>query len=175
MSQDKEMPPKLVEDSDWLVAPWGQPGVCVIGRVDEVNGRGAEAVPEFTATRYELLVLLKHWAETGIHMGYRQFLFEYSGSSDSRLAAFSWRRVDRIAAALADDEAVRAALDEVHDAYGKKSDVLAWKVYTGKATEQEKRQLCQEHEQFYLELDKRDLELAKRDLELEKRNADSPP
>ncbi len=148
MSQDKEMPPKLVEDSDWSVAPRGEPGVCVIGRVDEVNGRGAIAVPDFTATRYELLVILKHWAEIGIHMGFRQFLFQYGGSSDSRLVAFSWRRVDRIAEALADEEAVCAALDEVHDAYGKKQDGLAWKVFTKKASADEERQFRHEQDKL---------------------------
>ena len=148
MRKEDAQPQELVEDSDESVAPMGRPGGWVVGRVDEVNGRGAVAVPEFTATRYELFVLLKHWAETGIHMGYRQFLFEYSGSSDSRLAAFSWRRVDRIAEALADEEAVCAALDEVHDAYGKKQDGLAWKVFTKKASADEERQFRHEQDKL---------------------------
>ncbi len=62
MSTEKDKASQLVEDSDWTVAPWGKPGAFVVGFVDEVNGRGAVAVPEFTATRYELFVLLKHWA-----------------------------------------------------------------------------------------------------------------
>ena len=135
MRQKDAQPQEPCADSDWLVA-------------GQVDGWGALEVPDFTATRYELLVILKHWAEIGIHMGFRQFLFQYGGSSDSRLVAFSWRRVDRIAEALADEEAVRAALDEVHDAYGKKQDGLAWKVFTKKASADEERQFRHEQDKL---------------------------
>ena len=94
MSTEKEMPAKLVEDSDWTVAPWGKPGDFVMGYVDEVNGRGAVAVPEFTATRYELLVLLKHWAEVGIDIPFRWFLYEQVGSSETRQDVFAASRVN---------------------------------------------------------------------------------
>ena len=148
MNTEKEMPAKLVEGSDWTVAPWGKPGHFVVGYVDEVNGQGAVAVPEFTASRYELLVLLKYWAEIGIHMRFRWFLIEQVGSTEMRWEAFSARRVDRIASALADEAAVHAALDEVYDAYGKKHHGLGWKVFMGEASPDEERQFRQEQDQF---------------------------
>ncbi len=148
MGKEDVKPQELVEDSDSSVAPRGQPGVCIIGRVDEVNGRGAVAVPEFTASRYELLVLLKHWAEIRLDIEFYWFLYEQPGSSDSRKAAFAGSRITRIAEALADEEAVCAALDEVHDAYGKKQDGLAWKVFTKKASADEERQFRHEQDKL---------------------------
>ncbi len=63
MRKEDAKPQELVEDSDSSLAAWGDPGRFVVGYVDEVNGPGAIAVPEFTASRHELLVLLKYWAE----------------------------------------------------------------------------------------------------------------
>ncbi len=147
MSTEKERTAELVEDSDWTVAPWGKPGHFVVGYVDEVNGRGAVAVPEFTATRYELLVLLKHWAEVGIHIRLWWFLYEQVGSSDMRQQAFAAKRVNRIADALADEESVRAAIDEVYEPYRKLFDGLGWKIFTGKASPEEERQFRQKQDQ----------------------------
>ncbi len=148
MSTEKEIPPKLVEDSDWSVAAWGDPGRFVVGYVDEVNGRGAVAVPEFTASRYELLVLLKHWAEVGIDIRFGWFLYEQVGSNEMRQKPFAARRVNRIGDALADEESVRAAIDEVYEAYGKRVDGLGWKVFTGKASPEEERQFRQKQDQL---------------------------
>ncbi len=148
MGKEDAQPQELVEDSDWSLAARGDPGRFVVGYVDEVNGRGAIAVPEFTATRYELLVLLKYWAEIGLDIRYFWFWSESVGSHETRREAFAARRVDRIAEALADEEAVCSALDEVHDAYGKKQDGLAWKVFTKKATADEEHQFRQEQEQM---------------------------
>ena len=145
---EKEMPPKLVEDSDWLVAPWGQPGVCVFGKVDEVNGPGAMAVPDFTASRYELIVLLKHWAQIKLDIEFFCFCCECTGSSETRMRCFAGRRVNRIAEALADEESVEKAWDEAYETYGKQYEGLAWKVFAGKATPEEERQFREERTQF---------------------------
>ena len=147
MNTGKKMPAKLVDSSDWTIAPWGKPGYFVVGYVDEVNGRGAVAVPEFTASRYELLVLLKHWAEVGIDIRFWGFLYEQACSSDVQ-QTFAARVVNRIADALADPESVRAAIEEVYEAYGKRVDGLGWKVFTGKASPEEERQFRQEQDQF---------------------------
>lgn len=148
MSEEKERTAELVEDSDWLVAPRGKPGHFVVGYVDEVNGRGALAVPDFTATRYELLVLLKHWAEVGIHIPFRWFLYGQVDSSETRQDVFAASRVNRIADALADEESVGAAIDEVYEAYGKRTGGLGWKVFMGKASPEEERRFRQEQDQF---------------------------
>ncbi len=148
MRKEDAQPQELVEDSDWSVAPRGEPGVCVIGRVDEVNGRGAIAVPEFTASRHELLVLLKYWAEIGLDIRYFWFWSQSVSSSESRREAFAARRVDRIAEALANEESVEKALDEVFETYAKQIDGLAWKVFTNQATEHEERQFRREQERW---------------------------
>ncbi len=147
MSTEKDKASQLVEDSDWTVAPWGKPGAFVVGFVDEVNGRGAVAVPEFTASRYELLVLLKHWAEIQIDIEFWWFLYEQVGSDETRQDVFAARRVNRIADALADEESVRAAIDEVYEPYRKLFDGLGWKIFTGKASPEEERQFRQKQDQ----------------------------
>lgn len=43
-------------DNQWL---W--PTAGFIGCVDEVNGVGAQEIPEFVPTRAELIQLLKYW------------------------------------------------------------------------------------------------------------------
>ncbi len=146
MSTEKEIPPKLVEDSDWIIAPWGKPGYFVVGYVDEVNGQGAVAVPKFTASRYELLALLKHWAEIKIDIEFWWFSSGWVGSSETRQQVFAASVVNRIADALADEESVRAAIDEVYEGYGKRHDGLAWKVFMRKASPEEERQFRQKQD-----------------------------
>ncbi len=148
MSTEENSSSNLVEDSDWTVAPGGEPGVCVVGQVDEVNGRGAVAVPEFVATRYELLVLLKHWAEIALDIEFWWFLSESVSSSEMRRRPFAVRRMNRIADALADEKSVREALDEVYETFGKEHDGPAWKVFMGKASPQEELQFRQEQDQW---------------------------
>ncbi len=149
MREGESQPQELVEDSDWSVAPREVPGVCVIGSVDEVNGRGAIAVPEFTVSRHELLVLLKYWAEIEVDNSFFPFCCQQSGSDWSRKRAFAGKRVSRIAEALGDDKLVKEALDQVHEAYAKEQDGLAWKVFTGKATEQEGEEFRLWQEKMY--------------------------
>jgi hypothetical protein len=122
----------LVIDSDSLVAPWGP-----LGHVDEVNGRGALAVPEFIASRYELLVLLKHWTEIELDIRFWWFCFQMGDNSKGRLNTLAARRVNRIADALNDEKAVQTAIKEAQEAFGNKQDGLAWREFTGGATLEE--------------------------------------
>ncbi len=147
MSEEKERTAELVEDSDWIIAPWGKPGYFVVGYVDEVNGQGAVAVPKLTASRYELLALLKHWAEVDIDIRFWGFLYKAADSSDMRQQVYAARVVNRIADALADEESVRAAIDEVYEPYRKLFDGLGWKIFTGKASPEEERQFRQKQDQ----------------------------
>ncbi len=143
MRKEDATPQELVEDSDSSVAAWGGEGL-VVGYVDEVNGPGALAVPEFTASRHELLVLLKHWFEIELRIRFFWFCCECVGSSDTRLKAFAKRRVGRIAEALADEACVNKAIDEVYRVFGERRGGLAWKVYSGEATPQEEREFREE-------------------------------
>ena len=139
MREEAAQPQALVRDSDWLVA-------------GQVDGWGAVEVPAFTATRYELLVIFKHWVETQIDIVFSSWVISDAlDSRERRMHAFAGDRGRRIEEALADKEAVRAAVKEAYDAYGEKQILgynLAWKVYREEATEQEERQFRQEQEQW---------------------------
>ncbi len=145
MGKEEAQPHERGAGSDDSVAPRGGPPFLV-DSVDQVDGRGGIAVPGYTASRYELLVLLKHWATFRLDIRFDGFLDEVWGRYEQYWYVFADSRITRIAEALADEESVRAALDEVYDAYSKKYG-LAWKVFTGKATEQERQEFRQEQEQ----------------------------
>ena len=130
---------EFVEDVDWTVAPLRGRGF-VIGAVDEVNGRGALAVPAFVPTRHELLLLYAHWAETKLDIEFSNFFFMQGCSRNMRIRPFARRRMVRIEEALGDDPALEAAIQEVETEFSATVSPLAWKVFTGKATEAEKRE-----------------------------------
>ena len=154
MGNQDARPQEFVKDSYSTAAPWtsgpveiGGPRV-VIGSVDEVNGRGALAVPEFIASRYELLVLLKHWVEVENDIEFWWFCHEQFSSSDTRLRTFAGRRIDRIAEALADEACVKEAIEEVYEAFGEQNGGLAWKVFRQEATPQEEREFREEQREL---------------------------
>lgn len=108
-----------------------------IGHVDEVNGRGAEEIQGFVATRHELIQLAKYWAEKAIHIDYLWFLYEQTGSSDRRVRAFAWRRVSRIAEMVGKEEGDEA-VKQVYEEYGKSQDPRVWNIFlNGTAEERE--------------------------------------
>ena len=128
---------EFVEDV-YLTPPPLQGGGIVIGAVDEVNGRGALAVPAFVPTRHELLLLYAHWAETKLHIEFSNFFFMQGCSRNMRIRPFASRRMVRIEEALGDDPALEAAMQEVEKKFSATVSPLAWKVFTGKATEAER-------------------------------------
>ncbi len=143
---------QLVDDSDASLAPWGQPGRFVVGYVDEVNGPGALAVPEFVASRHELHILLRYWLEVDLKIRFWWFCTEQVGSDETRRQSFAVRRINRIAAAVNDDAVVQAAIREVEEAFGKKEhpagNALAWKVFMGRATPAEQAEFRVEQNLF---------------------------
>ena len=146
--------PKLVIDSDEMVAPlvvttWA--GVRVsIGFVDEIHGRGALEVPGFTASRHELLILLKHWLKVHLDIGYWWFCFDQVGSSDMRQRLFAAKRAKRIVAALQlDDDEFKQIDTEVVAEFAKTYDSTWWRVFIGTATDEDRRQYEAEHKAMY--------------------------
>lgn len=89
----------------------------VFGCVDEVNGRGAQEIPEFIPTRHELLELAKYWAREATRTYFFCWSVDQSGSTEIRLIPFAWRRVERIAELLGEDE-VNQAVDTAVAAFG---------------------------------------------------------
>ncbi len=110
---------------------------------EEEGAKLEDLMRGFSVTRAELLVLLKHWKEISLDMEFTDFWSAVSGNRG--YLSYVNHRVGRIAEALGDDKLVKEALGQVHEAYAKEHDGLAWKVFTGKATEQEGEELrlCQ--------------------------------
>lgn len=100
----------------------------IIGYVDEVNGRGAEEIQGFLATRHELIQLAKYWTTKAIDIEYWWFLYEQVGTSETRSRAFAWRRVSRIEEIVGKEE-VDGAVKEAYDEYGKRLDAKAWNIF----------------------------------------------
>jgi len=59
-------------------------GTLLIGCVDNVNGADALEVPEFVATRAELLELVKYWEHTFLSRAFFIFETRQFGSTDLR-------------------------------------------------------------------------------------------
>jgi hypothetical protein len=122
MLRDLETPDVVNRDNE-LLHPWGR-----IGRVDEVNGRGAVEMSEFVPTRHELLQLVKYWMGVVLDRAFDGFLYEYSCSEAIRLKPFAMRRIDRIADCCGED-CVRHACREAEDAFAQTVDAEAWQVF----------------------------------------------
>jgi hypothetical protein len=83
----------------------------LLGQIDEVNGRGATEVP-FTPTRFELLVIVRHWADVAVRLYWDDFVF---GIEDRWLSyRFARRRLVRASDLLGED-AVNQAIEEAAD------------------------------------------------------------
>ena len=122
-----------------------------IGHVDEVNGRGAEEIQGFIATRHELIQLAKYWAKKAIDIEYFWFLYEQTGSSDRRIRAFAWRRVSRIAELVGKEvnEAVKQAYDEFGEGFKSAEGKRAWNIFLN-GTPEERKAL---QDEVYAEMD----------------------
>ena len=79
----------------------------------------AREVPEFVATRHELLQLVKYWMREVLDTEYFCFCFETSGSREIRIVPFGYRRIARISEVIG-KEAVDAAVEEVYKEFERK-------------------------------------------------------
>jgi hypothetical protein len=102
-------------------------GCFIIGQVDIVNGNEAREVPDFRATRGELLELVKYWESTFLEITYEQFANQMSGSTEARLGRYSQRRVARITQLLGNDavDVVRQVRSEFAERIGSRG----WKEF----------------------------------------------
>jgi hypothetical protein len=126
-------------DNEWLGAVHA--GGSVIGRVDEVNGPGAEEIL-FSPTKHELIQLVKHWTRIAFDIEYDWFLYQQSGSSDCRQQTFAWCRINRIASAVGEPD-VKKAIDEISEELIKESE--GWRVFL-RGTSEERKALQEEIE-----------------------------
>jgi len=143
----------------------------VVGYVDEVSGPNSVEMPEFVATRYELIQLAKYWATIVIDLRFDYFLDGATGSSEYRLSAFANRRVARIVEILGEEE-INKVIDQAYEEYGKEPDPTAWSIFLN-GTQEEKEAFQDEIQQRIneqIELDDRapltPEELSKFDVEM---------
>ena len=115
--------PNVVNPDNQSLHPIGS-----IGHVDEVNGPGAIGMPDFIATRHELLQLAKYWFTVAIDYEFFMFLYQQTGSDWLRKMHFGYRRVNRIAACLG-DAAVEQACKEAEGTFVKTVDANAWRIF----------------------------------------------
>lgn len=110
--------------------PFGGNG-CIVGYVDEINGRGAEEVAGFLPTRHELIMLVKYWAERILDDEYFYFLYAQTGSTETRRLPFAGRRIKRIQELLGAED-VSKAVEEAHEEYKYKNriDPEEWRIFT---------------------------------------------
>lgn len=72
----------------------------VIGLVGHVNGRQAQACPEYAPTRHELQQLAKYWIERSLDLDFYWHHTQCTGSSEWREREFAERRLSRISKVL---------------------------------------------------------------------------
>jgi len=74
-----------------------------VGFVDEIVGEGGKLHSEFAPTRYEIEVLVRHWAWFLIENDFFYWKHRSTGSTDYRMAAFADRRLNRIGQLLGEE------------------------------------------------------------------------
>lgn len=114
------------EDNGYRGA-WRSRGIT-IGYVDEVNGPGAQEIPDFISTRYELIQLVKYWVGEAVRIRWFEFFSGSTGSREIRVRPFAWYRVAHIGRLLGEDR-IDAAVDEVYDQFRKECDERLWDIY----------------------------------------------
>jgi hypothetical protein len=142
-----------------FLEPWAA-GPLTIGSVDGVNGPGAQEIPEFNATRHELLVLVKHYEEKALDHEYFCFLYATYGSDWEREIYFARRRIARIVDLLGEDT-VRSVVSEVATEFAKKENPRAWQIFCHGTAEE--RRSFQDEVQHEVEESMRDKEKGGKD------------
>lgn len=122
-------------------------GGIKIGSVYEVNGPGAEEIAGFVPTRHELLLLVRHWAETAVGTEFKVFWTAQTGSTEIRLQPYAWNRINRIGNLLGN--CVEKIVEEVYEEYGRGQDPRVWQVFLYGT--QEERKAVQDEIQKRLE------------------------
>jgi hypothetical protein len=118
-----------------------------IGYVPQVNGTAAEEVP-LMPTRYEILVLVKHWETAALDYEFgEKFLLQQQCSSGRRIAAFARARIARMREVLG-ESVTDKAIQEAREAYsagvsGRGAE--GWQVYW-QGTEEEQKAFHEESE-----------------------------
>jgi hypothetical protein len=115
-------------------------GPFLVGGVDAINGEGGKEVPDFVATKHELMKLAEDWLLERIEHDFEWFVGQTSGSSEWRWSQYISRRLDRLHLVLGSESMIRArenAVRSFRKQYPKVTD-SDWRVFTeGTDEEQE--------------------------------------
>jgi hypothetical protein len=133
--------PNVVNGEDERLEPIGG----VIGNASEGNDEGAKEVPGFEPIVHELSVLVKYWMKQIIEDDYSFFCYQQFCGSLNRRSAFANRRISRIEALIGED-AVKRAIDEAYEEFGRQEDSEAWRIFLH-GTDEERRQFDAEFHQ----------------------------
>jgi hypothetical protein len=108
--------------------PWGNEDFTV-EFAPELKGSEAAEVPEFIATRHELVQLAEYWQGVAIDRLWYFFITGQDDSSDLRLREFALWRNDRISK-LIGEEVVNEAIQRVYARYQKDGrDMRLWDIF----------------------------------------------
>ena len=77
-------------------------GTGIVGYIESVNGIGAVPDPDFVTTRFEMLVIAKHWYRKLCEINIFRFQNQTTEGTDWRTAEFADRRLCRIRRLLGD-------------------------------------------------------------------------
>jgi hypothetical protein len=121
-------------------------GKFTVGFVNEVNGPDSAEVPLFTATRHELIQLVKFWTAEVLHQRLFYFFHGQTGSSEFRRGAFASRRIARMAEILG-HEVVNGAVDQVYEEVGKKQHARAWHIFLHGTPQEQEAFRCEVYEE----------------------------
>jgi hypothetical protein len=106
-----------------------QAGPFTVGFVDMIVGKGGLEVPEFVATKHEIIQLVRYWATEIIDLDFEFFLYGCTGSSEWRTHVFANRRLTTISKVLGEEEVTKAVMQAKED-FAKTVDQRAWKIFT---------------------------------------------
>jgi hypothetical protein len=109
--------------------------------VDEIVGVGGVEVPNFVATKNEILQLVRCWAMEIIDLDFTYFLYGCTGSSEWRTREYANRRLNTIAKVIGEQEV--KAVRQAEQSFGQRVDQRAWKIFT-EGTQEEQEHFQQE-------------------------------
>jgi len=129
-------------DNEYLGGP-------LVDHLTTITGQGGTEVPEFIPTRHELLQLVKYWEREDLFYKWRNFVTSSDGDADYVIAAFSSRRIARIAELLGEEE-VKRAIDEAREEFSRRLDPRRWDIFLHGDKEQWRpvqEEMLQEHQE----------------------------
>jgi hypothetical protein len=120
---------------DGTVSPT-EGGSFRIGYIDHINGESAKS-SGFVVTRHELEQVARYWFRTHLSNDLGCFLYQFSGSTEWRIAVYSSDRLDAIGKVIG-AERLKELCNEEREEMSKTVEPRTWQVFSGTASEEER-------------------------------------